>query len=83
VPEGLGLETTGPIGDRDELFSIPEGLIMSIDAAKSSPIGKHLDDLPAWICLALFLLHEKANPESRWRPYLDILPEELDTPFFW
>ncbi|GAQ87091.1 hypothetical protein KFL_003310030 [Klebsormidium nitens] len=83
VPEGLGLIATAQINERDELFAIPESLLLSVSAAQASPVRKHLADLPAWIALALFLLHEKAKPESRWRPYLDLLPEELDSPFFW
>lgn len=83
VPEGLGLIATGPINERDELLAVPESLVMSVRAAQASPVGRYLADLPAWVGLALFLLHEKAKPESQWRPYLDLLPEELDSPFFW
>lgn len=83
VAEGLGLVATKNIFNGDELFSIPESLNLSYNAAKSSEIGKYLEGLKPWVALAIFLLHEKAKVSSKWRPYIDILPEILDLPVFW
>lgn len=33
--------------------------------------------------LAVFLLYERFNPSSFWKPYLDVLPKELEIPMFW
>ena len=38
-----------------------------------------------WIPLLIALLQEQADPDSKWRPYLDLVPDfqELDLPIFW
>lgn len=50
--------------------------------------GSADDESPAaqdsWTRLILVMLHEYLQaPESRWQPYLDILPATFDTPMFW
>lgn len=30
-----------------------------------------------------FMAREKRNPESKWKPYMEILPETYPTPIFW
>ncbi len=32
------------------------------------------------VTLALFLLHERS--QSKWKPYIDILPDHFDTPLY-
>jgi histone-lysine N-methyltransferase SETD3 len=52
---------------------------------KDTPVGKkmlehNLDLLSPKHCfLSTFLLLEKANPESFWRPYLDMLPQDYNS----
>jgi hypothetical protein len=38
-----------------------------------------------WLPLLVTLLFEYTNPESKWRPYLDLVPREtvLNQPIFW
>ena len=38
-----------------------------------------------WLPLLLTLLYEYTNPDSKWRPYLDLVPSEavLNQPIFW
>ena len=32
--------------------------------------------------IVFYLMNELANPESEWKPYLDILPRQIKTPAF-
>jgi hypothetical protein len=41
------------------------------------------EDEGLWTGLILALLYENAQKDSRWRAYLDILPEGLDVPTMW
>jgi len=38
-----------------------------------------------WVPLLLAVIHETNNPNSKWKPYLELLPnfDELDLPMFW
>lgn len=50
------------------------------------PLGKEeLQCEGGWVPLLLALLYEYNNPQSPWRPYLDLIPDfsELDLPMFW
>ena len=44
-----------------------------------------LESESGWVPLLLCLMHETTSPNSRWKPYLDLLPDytELDLPMFW
>jgi len=38
-----------------------------------------------WVPLLLCIMHETTSPNSRWKPYLSLVPKytELDLPMFW
>lgn len=43
-----------------------------------------IDELEeGWDGLILALMYENSLPDSKWRPYLDLLPTQLNTPLFW
>ncbi|KAG5925972.1 hypothetical protein E4U42_003775 [Claviceps africana] len=88
-----------PLATRDipadtTLFTIPRCAIINTE---TSALREHLpalfesqgdeDDqqaLDSWSALILVLMHEHLLGDgSRWKPYLDILPETFDTPMFW
>lgn len=59
---------------------------MSKETAISKKIISSKVDLlsPKHSYLSTFLLLEKRNPESYWKPYLDILPSQYDSfPIFY
>lgn len=80
---GVGLWAQRTISQGEEVLSVPQDIWISLSAAKTSEIGKFCDGLRPWVAVALFLLFEKAKLNSRWRPYIEILPENLDSPLFW
>eukprot|EP00808_Paulinella_micropora_P031627 g5082.t1 len=66
--------------EKDELIlSVPLPLIITTEVAKESDIGQRIKNSGCQLYsdhswLAAFLLQEKYNATSKWRPYLDILP---------
>jgi hypothetical protein len=82
--EGLGLVAQRAIVQGEDVVSVPETLWINAAAIDDSVIAPFCQGLKTpWLRIALLLLHEKTNPNSRWRPYLDALPLALDSPLFW
>ncbi|XP_069134186.1 N-lysine methyltransferase setd6-like [Argopecten irradians] len=84
-----GMLTTEKVDSGECLFKVPRKLLLH---PKTSAISRLLKKEAAaltsdsgWVPLLLALMYEYNNPESTWRPYLDLVPDfrELDLPMFW
>jgi len=69
--------------DEDVLY-VPLCQLMTSEIARASKVGKQIIASGVQLrsrhsFLASYVLQEKANPTSYWKPYIDILPEEYDT----
>jgi len=69
--------------DVDVLF-VPFCQLMTTEIALDSEVGKQIIDSGVQVrsrhsYLASYLLQEKANSKSYWKPYIDILPATYDT----
>merc|ERR1712159_779937 len=73
------LETTEKIEPGEIMLSVPFKFLMSPKLAGESKLGEAFKQiaLPSSIVMALFLIHEKNNAESFWKPWLDILPDTV------
>ena len=81
---GWGLVAAKDIAAGDAALVVPQSLWMTPATAAASAVGASITDQPAWVKLAVQLLHEKAlGDDSRWSAYLATLPEHLDAPLFW
>lgn len=83
VPEGLGLVTQRPVKKGEELFNVPEAAWINITAVRNSSLGQVCEGLKTWVAIAVFLIQESSNSNSKWRSYLDSLPDTLNSPLFW
>lgn len=84
MPEGLGLVAERDMLKNEVVVEIPKKLWINTDTVAASGMGPVTLGLKPWVSIALFLLREKAmGAASSWRPYLDILPPETDSPIFW
>lgn len=60
-----------------------------MEVAKQSPMGRALvrsgaELLGQQTYIACYLLKEREDPQSFWRPYIDTLPQSFDNvPIFW
>ncbi|XP_022973301.1 ribulose-1,5 bisphosphate carboxylase/oxygenase large subunit N-methyltransferase, chloroplastic [Cucurbita maxima] len=82
-PEGLGLATTKDLSKNEVVLEVPKRFWINPDAVANSEIGNVCSGLKPWISVALFLIRENFKEDSRWRRYLDILPQETDSTVFW
>lgn len=76
------------------IFTIPRHAIISTETSalpqklpdlfESQGDEDHEQGLDSWSGLILVMMYEfLLGDQSRWKPYLDVLPEEFDTPMFW
>lgn len=78
----LGLAATRDFKQGETFITIPRKMIMSLDNVSasiapmmSSPIIESMSNVK----FAFWLIVEKLNPNSFWKPYLDILPDRYST----
>ncbi|KAK6921988.1 Rubisco LSMT, substrate-binding domain [Dillenia turbinata] len=83
VPEGLGLIAERDIGKNEVVLEVPNKFWINPDNVAESEIGKVCSGLKPWISVALFLIREKLIEESKWRVYIDVLPQETNSTIFW
>ncbi|OMO93325.1 hypothetical protein CCACVL1_06549 [Corchorus capsularis] len=83
VPEGLGLVAKKDIAKNEIVLEIPNRFWINPDTVSASEIGSVCSGLKPWVAVALFLIREKFRDDSKWRVYLDILPQLTDSTVFW
>jgi len=74
------------IEDDEILFSIPRNAVLNtqnIATTSISPMLQTLNDMPSWLALTTILMAEGQRKESKWAPYLAILPDQLHSLVFW
>ncbi|OAA41798.1 SET domain protein [Metarhizium rileyi] len=91
---GRGIIALRDIPTDTTLFTIPRNAVINSDTSSLKAKLPHLfesqgdeDDeqaLDTWSSLILIMMHEFfLGNQSKWKPYLDILPLTFDTPMFW
>ncbi|CAN6675887.1 unnamed protein product [Malus baccata var. baccata] len=83
VPEGMGLVAHRDISKNEVVLEVPKRLWINPDTVSASEIGGVCSGLKPWVSVALFLIREKSRADSKWRTYLDILPESTNSTVFW
>lgn len=81
---GLGLRATRDIAESELVIAIPRKVIMSVDTARQSEMGRLIEKDAMLqtmnnVTLALHLLLEKTSPASFWEPYINTLPPSYHT----
>lgn len=79
----LGLLAMKDFKENEMFITIPDKLVFSFDKAAdtvqyAAKMVSLIASMPN-ISLAFFLMIERLNPESFWKPYLDVLPERYST----
>ncbi|GAB2280242.1 hypothetical protein Dimus_014885 [Dionaea muscipula] len=84
VPEGLGLIAQRDIARNEVVLEVPNRFWINPDTVAASEIGSVCSGLKPWVSVALFLIREKKLRDgSKWKIYLDILPEYTNSTIFW
>ena len=73
------------IAEDEELFSISQSDILTAQNSSLQRVKPAiLERLDAWNALILCMIHESGQgQESRWWPYLEVLPDDFDTLIHW
>jgi SET domain len=77
-----GVVSTADIPPNHTIFKIPSSCVLAAESSAFHPAIARAG-LTGWNALVAALTYESGRAESPWRPYLDILPQTLDTPLFW
>ncbi|OJD26763.1 hypothetical protein ACJ73_01852 [Blastomyces percursus] len=82
---GRGIVALSDIDEEEELFAIPQNLVLSFQNSKLKDL-LHINesDLGPWLCLILVMIYEYLQGgASPWSRYFQVLPTEFDTLMFW
>ncbi|KAF1938316.1 SET domain-containing protein RMS1 [Clathrospora elynae] len=93
---GRGIVAIKDVPLETTLFTIPRDAIINVQTSElpnklPEVFDVSIDDdyeesepLESWGSLILVMLYEFLQGEaSRWKPYIDVLPQSFDTPLFW
>lgn len=70
-------------------MAVPRKCLITVEMGQATSIGQQilnadLDlDAPKHIFLMIFILQDRRNPNSFFKPYYDVLPKKLSMPIFW
>ena len=88
--EMRGVHAKSDVESSEVCVSVPRKCLITVEMGKATDIGKmvakhDLDlDAPKHVYLMIFLLVDRTDPDSFFRPYYDVLPKALDNmPIFW
>ncbi|OAX81181.1 hypothetical protein ACJ72_04476 [Emergomyces africanus] len=82
---GRGIVACNDIKEDEELFAIPQGLVLSFQNSKlKGLLDINESDLGPWLCLILVMIFEYLQGgASPWSQYFQVLPTNFDTLMFW
>ncbi|RAQ98997.1 set domain-containing protein rms1 [Stemphylium lycopersici] len=95
---GRGIIAKKNIPEDTTLFAIPRDIIINVqtsalaeklpeifeESMDDEDSNECLEPLDSWASLILVMLYEYLQGSaSKWKPYIDILPQTFDTPLFW
>ena len=88
--EVRGCHATSDIDNNETIISIPLKCLITVEMGKQTSIGRAIIDAnveldaPKHIFIMIFMLIDRLNPKSFFKPYYDILPATLrNMPVFW
>ncbi|EKD13526.1 putative SET domain-containing protein [Drepanopeziza brunnea f. sp. 'multigermtubi' MB_m1] len=80
---GRGLVAQSDIGEDEVLFTIPRDAVLNTTTALGSADNPAILEMPCWLALTAIILTEGQQEDSKWAPYLALLPSRLDSLVFW
>ncbi len=88
--EVRGCHTTTKINEDEIIIEIPLKCLITVEMGQDTDIGRAILtsnielDAPKHIFLMIFMLIDRKNPKSFFKPYYDVLPPTLSNmPIFW
>ena len=88
--EVRGVHATNDIGPDEIIVEVPLACLVTVEMGKATDVGRAVLtadlelDAPKHVFLMLFMLIDRKQPGSHFKPYYDILPPTLSNmPIFW
>ncbi|EKX32933.1 hypothetical protein GUITHDRAFT_120884 [Guillardia theta CCMP2712] len=83
--EGMGwaLRASKRISPGETFLKVPRHLLLGPHQLRASSLDRLLEGWQLPDCMLLLLMCESVNSSSFFRPYLDLLPDTVDTPITW
>ena len=85
-----GVHATEAIVEDETIVEVPLECLITVEMGKATDVGRVVlaadleMDAPKHVYLMLFMLTDRLNPKSHFKPYYDILPPTLSNmPIFW
>ncbi|EDN04563.1 SET domain-containing protein [Histoplasma capsulatum] len=82
---GRGIVADDDIGEDEELFAIPQSLVLSFQNSRLKDLLDFNErDFDPWLCLIVVMIYEYLQGgASTWSRYFQLLPTNFDTLMFW
>ncbi|MCJ1476911.1 hypothetical protein MMC13_005580 [Lambiella insularis] len=81
---GRGIVALQDIEENEELFSIPNKVVLSVETSQLGSLIPELAELQPWLALVMVLMYECGlRHKSRWFEYLELIPCSFDTLIYW
>lgn len=84
---GRGAVATDDFEEDEIVFSIPRSAVLNIATAlpgiPTDEMRKAILSMPSWLALTALIISEGVKKDSKWSPYLAVLPQQLDSLVFW
>ncbi|RDW89382.1 putative ribosomal N-lysine methyltransferase 4 [Coleophoma cylindrospora] len=87
---GRGVVAVDDFLEDEVVFSIPRAAVLNVknsltasNTSTTQSAADTLSALPPWLALTAVLVSEGSRQDSKWSPYLAVLPRELDSLVFW
>ena len=80
-----GVHAKAKIKKKENFLYIPRNLLITLEMSKEAPVGAQMAKLkvpllsPKHSYLSSYVLQELYNKDTKWKPYLDMLPKDLSS----
>jgi histone-lysine N-methyltransferase SETD3 len=80
-----GVHARARIRKNENFLYIPKNLLITLEMSKEAPVGARMEKLklsllsPKHSYLTSYVLQELHNKDTKWQPYLDLLPKDLSS----
>ncbi|TVY49529.1 Ribosomal lysine N-methyltransferase [Lachnellula occidentalis] len=84
---GRGVVAAADFAEDEVVFSVPRSAVLNVSNAlpgiSDNPSKDAISKMPNWLALTAAMVTEGQRSDSRWAPYLAILPRQLESLVFW
>ncbi|TVY55436.1 Ribosomal lysine N-methyltransferase 4 [Lachnellula cervina] len=84
---GRGVVAAADFAEDEVVFSVPRSAVLNVSNAladiSDNASKDALSEMPNWLAMTAVMVKEGQRSNSKWAPYLAILPRQLESLVFW